>query len=224
MTPSEIRERIENAKIKANRNDKIIFTAVSKNHTVEEMKPVENFVDAFGENRVQEALSKKNIYGDCKIQWRLIGHLQHNKIKKALEIFNTIDSVDSVNLAEKLNEHSAVSNKITPVLIEVNTSGESAKTGIAPENLNELLDVMAGLKNLRLDGMMTVGPLTNDEIKIRSAFANLRNLNENARARTGLELPILSMGMSDDFELAILEGSTMVRIGTLLFGARDYSK
>ena len=225
MTPSEIRERIENAKVKANRiNDKIIFTAVSKNHSVDEMKPFEKFVDAFGENRVQEAMNTKNIYGACKIQWRLIGHLQHNKINKALEIFDTIDSVDSVKLAEKLNEHSAALNRITPVLIEVNTSGEEAKTGIDPKNLNELLDCMAGLKNLRLDGMMTVGPLTDDEIKIRNSFAQLRTLNENARERTGLELPILSMGMSGDFELAILEGSTMVRIGTLLFGARDYSK
>ena len=109
-----------------------------------------------------------------------------------------------------------------PVLIEVNTSGEASKSGIDPENFSQLADKVMTLRNLRLDGLMTVGPITDSELEIRRAFAELRDLRENAKSITGLALPILSMGMSGDFELAILEGSTMVRIGTLLFGARVY--
>ena len=220
----EIYERIQNAKNKAGRADKIFFTAVSKTRTVDEMREAEkiSWVDFFGENRVQEAESKRDLYPDSKIQWRLIGHLQNNKVRKAVEIFDSIDSVDSIELALKLNKIAVELNKKIPILIEVNTSGEESKTGIAPENFSQLLDIVISQENLNLDGLMTVGPLTDDEKKIRKAFANLRNLIEHARASTGLKLPILSMGMSDDFELAILEGSTMVRIGTLLFGKRFY--
>ncbi len=116
----------------------------------------------------------------------------------------------------------AESGKVMPVLIEVNTSGEASKSGIDPENFAHLAEKVMTLPNLRLDGLMTVGPLTDSEPEIRKAFAELRDLREKARAMTGLELPVLSMGMSGDFEMAIQEGSTMVRIGTLLFGARVY--
>jgi len=220
----EIYERIQNAKSKAGRTDKIFFTAVSKTRTAEEMREAEkiSWVDYFGENRVQEAESKRALYPDSKIQWRLIGHLQNNKARKAVEIFDCIDSVDSVELAERLNRIAVEFNKKIPILIEVNTSGEESKSGIKPEKFSELLDVVISQENLKLDGLMTVGPLTDDEKKIRKSFADLRNLIENARKSTGFNLPILSMGMSDDFELAILEGSTMIRIGTLLFGARFY--
>lgn len=218
-----IKERIENAKIKANRKDKVIFVGVSKTRTVEEMKEVENFIDAFGENRVQEAESKKKIYENSKIPWRLIGHLQNNKARKAIELFDSVDSVDSIELAERLNRIAEENSKVLSILIEVNTSLEENKSGVSIENFSELVEKIMNLKNLKLDGFMTVGPLTNDEKKIRTAFAKLRELSENAKKFTGLELPVLSMGMSDDFELAILEGSTMVRIGTLLFGPRDYS-
>ena len=220
----EIYERIQNAKIKAGRTDKIFFTAVSKTRTVDEMREAEkiSWVDFFGENRVQEAENKRALYPDSKIQWRLIGHLQNNKARKAAEIFDCIDSVDSIELATRLNRIAGELNKQIPILIEINTSGEESKSGIAPQNFSQLLDFVVTQKNLRLDGLMTVGPLTDDEKKIRASFAQLRDIIENARASTGLTMPILSMGMSDDFELAILEGSTMVRIGTLLFGERFY--
>ena len=220
----KIYERILNAKNKAGRTDKIFFTAVSKTRTVDEMREAEkiSFVDFFGENRVQEAESKRDLYQDSKIPWRLIGHLQNNKARKAVEIFDCIDSVDSVELALRLNRIAGELNKKIPILIEVNTSGEESKSGIKPEKFSQLLDITISQGNLKLDGLMTVGPLTNDEKKIREAFASLRNLIENSRASTGLKLPIISMGMSDDFELAILEGSTMIRIGTLLFGERFY--
>ncbi len=221
-----IYERIQKAKEKAGRKDKISFVAVSKTRTVEEMKEAEkiSWVDFFGENRVQEAESKRKIYGTSKISWRLIGHLQANKARKAIELFDYIDSVDSSDLALRLNRIAGETGKVIPVLIEVNTSGEASKSGISPENFNSLVDIVVKQENLRLDGLMTVGPITEDEREIRSAFANLRTLSENAREKTGLTLPVLSMGMSGDFESAILEGSTLIRIGTLLFGPRNYTE
>ena len=220
----EIYERIQKANTKAGRTDKIFFTAVSKTRTTDEMREAEkiSWVDFFGENRVKEAENKRALYPDSKIQWRLIGHLQNNKVRKAAEIFDYIDSVDTIELATRLNKIAGELNKKITILIEVNTSGEKSKSGIAPENFSGLLDAVMSQENLKLEGLMTVGPLTDNEKKIRESFASLRRLIENARLSTGLELPILSMGMSDDFELAILEGSTMVRIGTLLFGARAY--
>ena len=224
MNAEEIRERIDSAITKAGRKDKIFFAAVSKTRTVDEMKEAEkiSWVDYFGENRVQEAESKRNVYGESRIPWRLIGHLQANKARKAAEIFDTIDSIDTPELAQRLNRIAGELGKIIPVLIEVNTSGEESKSGVDPANLSPLLDAVMTQNNLRLEGFMTVGPITDDEREIRNAFATLRTLSENARTRTGLELPTLSMGMSGDFELAILEGSTLIRIGTLLFGPRDY--
>ena len=221
----KIYERIQAAKSKANRTDKIYFTAVSKTRTVDEMKEAEkiSWIDYFGENRVQEAESKKSVYGEAKLKWRLIGHLQNNKVRKAVEIFDSIDSVDSVELALRINRVAGEFNKIIPVLIEVNTSGEASKTGINPEKFSELLDAVAKQENLSLQGLMTIAPITDSEIEIRKSFSNLRELRDSAKISTGLELPILSMGMSGDFELAILEGSTMIRIGTLLFGERIYN-
>ena len=224
MNADLIFERIENARIKAGRNDRIYFTAVSKTRTADEMREAEKFscIDFFGENRVQEGEIKREAFVDSKLQWRLIGHLQNNKVRKALEIFDTIDSIDSAELSDRVNRIAGEMNRKVKILIEVNTSGEKSKTGIAPENFSHLLEHVITLPNLNLEGLMTVGPLTDNERDIRNAFANLRTLTENARASTGLALPIISMGMSDDFELAILEGSTMVRIGTLLFGPRFY--
>ena len=225
MNAEEIRIRIENAMNRAGRNDKVYFAAVSKTRTVDEMKEAEKipFVDFFGENRVQEAESKRKVYGQSRIPWRLIGHLQANKARKAAELFDTIDSIDSPELAERLSRIAGELGKIIPVLIEVNTSGEASKSGVDPANFPKLLDAVISQENLRLDGLMTVGPITDSEREIRNAFAALRTLSEGARTKTGLELPVLSMGMSGDFELAILEGSTLIRIGTLLFGPRDYT-
>lgn len=225
MNAEKIYEQIQNAKLKAGRTDKISFVAVSKTRTVDDMKEAEKFscIDFFGENRVQEAETKRASYGASRLQWRLIGHLQANKARKALELFDTIDSIDTPELTMRINRIAGELGKIIPVLIEVNTSGEINKSGVSPENFSQLLDVVINQENLKLEGLMTVGPITDDEREIRRAFANLRELEENAREKSGLSLPVLSMGMSDDFELAILEGSTMVRIGTLLFGPRNYN-
>ena len=219
-----IAERIATAKSQAGRKDNVAFAAVSKTRTVEEMRQAEAvpFIDCFGENRVQEAEAKRRTYGETRLPWRLIGHLQANKARKAVELFDAIDSIDSLELAQRVDRIAGELGKVMPVLIEVNTSGEASKSGIDPESFMELADGIMPLQNLRLEGLMTVGPITESESKIRRAFASLRRLAEEARTRTGLALPVLSMGMSGDFELAILEGSTMVRIGTLLFGERFY--
>ena len=224
MNADVIHERIENARIKAGRNDKIFFVAVSKTRTVDEMREAEKFscIDFFGENRIQEAETKREAFSDSKLQWRLIGHLQANKVRKAIEIFDSLDSIDSIELADRVNRIAGEMNCKPKILIEVNVSGEQSKSGIAPENFTRLLEHTITLPNITIEGLMTVGPLTDNERDIRTAFANLRTLTENARTSTGLTLPIISMGMSEDFELAILEGSTMVRIGTLLFGPRYY--
>ncbi|MBQ7216897.1 MAG: YggS family pyridoxal phosphate-dependent enzyme [Synergistaceae bacterium] len=224
MNALAIFDRIQNALSLAKRTDRVAFVAVSKTRTVDEMKQAEAFpcIDYFGENRVQEAESKRSTYGTSRIPWRLIGHLQANKARKAVELFDAIDSIDSIDLAQRVDRIAGELGKVMPVLIEVNTSGEASKSGIDPENFPQLAEKVMTLQNLRLDGLMTVGPLTDSEPEIRRAFAELRGLRENARSITGLTLPILSMGMSGDFELAIQEGSTMVRIGTLLFGARVY--
>ncbi|MBR0257233.1 MAG: YggS family pyridoxal phosphate-dependent enzyme [Synergistaceae bacterium] len=226
MNAEAILERIERAREKSGRSDKIYFAAVSKTRTVDEMKEAEKFpfIDFFGENRVQEAESKRKSYGESRIPWRLIGHLQANKARKALEVFDTIDSIDTPALAERLGRIANELGRVIPVLIEVNTSGEESKSGVDPENFMPLLDAVISQQNLRLDGFMTVGPITDDEAEIRRAFASLRRLSEDARKKSGLPLPIVSMGMSGDFETAILEGSTLVRIGTLLFGPRDYTQ
>jgi pyridoxal phosphate enzyme (YggS family) len=128
--------------------------------------------------------------------------------------------VDSADLARALDRSAEAAGRVLPVLLEVNTSGEPSKTGIAPQQFSELADGVLACSHLRLEGLMTIGPLTDDEARIRDAFASLREMASRARIRSGLLLPVLSMGMSGDFEWAILEGSTMVRIGPALFGAR----
>jgi pyridoxal phosphate enzyme (YggS family) len=201
----------------------IKLLAVTKTRTVEEMLEAAPFVDGLGENRVQEAVSKKQDWpASAATEWRMIGHLQSNKARKAVDLFDSLDSIDSEDIAGTVERVAAEENKIIPVLIEVNTSDEAGKTGAAPDDFPALLDCVMECRHLRLDGLMTIGPLTSDEAQVRTAFAMLRTLAENARLRSGLPLPILSMGMSDDFNLAIAEGSTMVRIGTSLFGPRMY--
>jgi pyridoxal phosphate enzyme (YggS family) len=195
--------------------------AVTKTRTVEEMLAAAPLVDALGENRVQEAASKKIDWpGSAKAEWHLIGHLQRNKVRKALALFDALDSLDSVEVALAAERAAGEEGRVVPVLIEVNTSGEDNKTGGGVQNFPELLDCVLGCSHLKLDGFMTIGPLTEDEARVRGAFAQLREMAFQARMRSGLPLPVLSMGMSGDFEWAIAEGSTCVRIGTLLFGAR----
>lgn len=219
-----IRERVAHAAALAGRKPSdVLLVGVTKTRSVQEMQEVASLVDAIGENKVQEAQVKREAWGDHPTPpWRLIGHLQNNKARRAVELFDAVDSLDSIPLAERLDRIAGELSRRLSVLIEVNTAKEASKTGTAPEAFPALLDRVLTLPNLKLEGLMTIGPLTDDEVRVRQAFAELRGMAEDARGRSGLPLPVLSMGMSGDFEWGILEGSTMVRIGTALFGPREY--
>lgn len=192
--------------------------------TVSKTKPAEAVIEAaeagqilFGENRVQEAQVKIPL---CPghLQWHLIGHLQSNKARIAASgIFRMIHSVDSVKLLRALDEYAAVS---LPVLIQVNVSGEGSKEGCSPEDAAALIDAANQCRKVEVHGLMTIPPFTPDPEKARIHFSNLRKLRDRLQQETGTPLPELSMGMSHDFEIAIEEGATFVRVGSDIFGNR----
>lgn len=178
-------------------------------------------VRAIGENRVQEAASKFAEIG-AEAEWHLVGHLQTNKVKKALSIFSVIQSVDSLRLAEELQRHAEAMRKHIDAYIEVNTSGEASKFGCAPRAALTLAGQISELPHVHLRGLMTIGALTADRERVRACFRLLRQIRDEIE---GAHLPnvgvhTLSMGMTDDFVIAIEEGSTMVRIGRAIFGER----
>lgn len=181
----------------------------------------------FGENRVQEFAEKVDQLRDLPgAEWRLIGHLQTNKAAKAAELFTGVDSVDSLRLAQKLNAASEQLGKKLPVLIEINIGGEAAKSGVAPGSpeLESLLNAAARLEALEFRGLMTIPPFAENPESARPYFRKLRELRDSIATRRlpQIGLDVLSMGMSHDFEIAIEEGSTCVRVGTALFGERQY--
>jgi pyridoxal phosphate enzyme (YggS family) len=221
---AKIRERIDRAAQHAGRDpNEVALLAVCKTHPAAAIREAfEAGQRLFGENRVQEFSGKAPALADLKdANFHMIGHLQSNKAKLAAELFSAIDSVDSLKLAERLNSASQAAGKTLDILIEINVGGEAAKSGIAPASheLNELLEHAAEWKNLQLRGLMTVPPFTEDPEGARPYFRQLRELRE-AIARKGPALDELSMGMSHDFEVAIAEGSTCVRVGTAIFGER----
>ena len=181
---------------------------------------------AFGENRVQEFEAKvQSLRELTSAEWHMIGHLQSNKSAKAAELFGNIDSVDSLKLAQRLNSAASELRKKTPVLIEINIGGEQAKSGVDPgsEELENLLAAAPALSSLEFRGLMTVPPYHDDPERSRPYFKEMRRLFDQITTRNlpGLRMEVLSMGMSHDFEVAIEEGSTCVRIGTAIFGERD---
>jgi pyridoxal phosphate enzyme (YggS family) len=174
-----------------------------------------------GENRVQEAESHQRTVARDAARWHMIGHLQRNKAGKALELFDVVHGVDGAELAAALDRRAGEAGRRLAVLIEVNVSGEGSKFGIAPEGAAALAEVVAPLANLQLRGLMTVGaPVARPE-DARPGFVRLRELRDETARRLGQPLPELSMGMSGDYEIAVEEGATLVRVGTALFGARD---
>jgi hypothetical protein len=225
---AEVRERIAQAARRAGRDPgEVALMAVSKNHPAAAiLEAIAAGQRLFGENRVQEFAGKcdEARAASRDSMFHLIGHLQSNKAARAAELFESIDSVDSLRLAERLNEAAARLNRRLDVLIEINVGGELAKSGLDPgaEELQRLLDAQPRLSNLTIRGCMTVPPFTPDPEGARDCFRQLRELCERLRARSGLALPELSMGMSHDFEVAVEEGSTCVRVGTALFGSRSY--
>lgn len=179
----------------------------------------------FGENRVQEFATKAPELADLKdLELHMIGHLQSNKAKKAVELFHAIDSLDSVRLGNQLNAAAAEAGRIVPVLIEINTGAEEAKSGLSIDwtEIEPVLAAAPSWTNLRVTGLMTVPPFTDDPEGARSYFRNLRDLRDEIAGHhlPGVSMVTLSMGMSHDFEVAIEEGSTAVRIGTAIFGSR----
>ena len=202
----------------------VVVIAVSKGRSVEQViEAVRSGIVNIGENRVQEARDKyaaiRNIQALPKIAWHMIGHLQTNKAGEAVEIFDLIHSVDSLKLAKELDKEAAELNKIQNILIQVNTSAESTKSGVRPQDALRLLEEVSQFKNLDIQGLMTIGPLTGDAKDVRFCFASLKKLldDSNTRHITKNAMRILSMGMSDDFELALEEGSNMVRLGRIIF-------
>ncbi|NPV38952.1 MAG: YggS family pyridoxal phosphate-dependent enzyme [Brevinematales bacterium] len=212
-----IMEQIEDLKAKKHISYPITIVAVTKTFGPEVVKEaVEAGIHHIGENRVQEAEEKFSKLQDLSFTRHLIGSLQSNKINKALQWFDVIQSVESVSLAEGISKRL---QRTLPIFVEVNTSFETSKHGARPDEALDLIAQIKELPNLFITGLMTVGPLTEDEKKIREAFRLLRKLRDDAQKWFSHPLQ-LSMGMSDDFLVAIEEGSTMVRLGRVLFGSR----
>jgi PLP dependent protein len=222
-----VRERIAAAARRARRNsDEITLMAVSKTFPAERIREAYAAgLRVFGENRVQEFAGKANSLRDLSdIEWHLIGHLQTNKAAKAAELFDAVDSVDSVRMAEKLNTLAKSTGKTISALIEINVGGEKEKSGVAP-NSDELEQILQGAPqwgNLTIHGLMTVPPYTEDPEGSRLYFRQLRQIRDSIAARNLPKIgsAVLSMGMSHDFEVAIEEGATCVRVGTAIFGER----
>ncbi|MGA9526692.1 MAG: YggS family pyridoxal phosphate-dependent enzyme [Terriglobales bacterium] len=224
---ASIHERIAEAARRAGREPtSITLMAVSKTFPPESIRQAYAAgIRIFGENRVQEFSGKAEALTDLTdIQWHLIGHLQSNKAVKAAELFNAVDSLDSTKLADKLNVSAEATGKTLPVLIEINIGGEEAKSGVAPEaeELERIFLAAPRWKNLAIRGLMTVPPYSDDPEAARPYFRQLREIRDRiaARALPKISMDVLSMGMSHDFEVAIEEGSTCVRVGTAIFGER----
>jgi hypothetical protein len=220
-----IRQRIRAACERAGRNpDSVTLLAVSKTHPPETIKAAADCGQIFfGENKVQEARAKIPLCPG-KLRWHFIGHLQSNKCRDAVELFEMIQSVDSLTLAQEINKRAEQAAKRMPVLMEVNVAGEASKFGYQPERLLAELKEINALPRVEIHGLMTVPPWSAEAEESRPHFRRLRELRERAEQVLGVPLPHLSMGMSGDFEIAIEEGATIVRVGTALFGPRAKAK
>jgi pyridoxal phosphate enzyme (YggS family) len=220
-----VRQRIAAACERSGRDPSAVtLLAVSKNQPPEMVRAAATAgLTLFGENRVQEARLK---IGQCPghLRWQMIGHLQSNKCRDAVFLFSMIQSVDSLPLAEEINKWAGHFAKTMPVLLEINIAGESSKFGCTPENLPALLPLVNALPKLEIHGLMTVAPFAADPEKIRPVFRRLRQLKADCEQILGAPLPHLSMGMTGDFEVAVEEGATIIRLGTALFGARRAAK
>ena len=222
---ARVRERIDAAARRAGRqSEDIVLMAVSKTFPADTIREAYAAgLRLFGENRVQEFAGKTDALRDLRdAAWHLIGHLQSNKAVKAAELFAAVDSIDSLRLAQKLNASAQQLGKKLQVLIEINVGGEAAKSGVAPDSreLEELLLAAPELEQLEFRGLMTVPPFTKDTEEARPYFRKLREVRDQIASRRLAQMSVneLSMGMSHDFEVAIEEGSTCVRVGTAIFG------
>jgi len=219
----EVRERVAGACAKAKRDpESITIVAVSKGRPVSTIQEsIAAGITDIGENRVQEAFLKyheitKQRNNEITIKWHLVGHLQTNKVKEAVKLFDLIHSVDSMRLAQEIDKQAVRINKVQDILIEVKTSGEATKFGVAPEDAFGLIKEISGLKNISLKGLMTIAPLADNPENARKYFRQLRELRDKLITHNS-QLKTLSMGMTDDFTVAIEEGATMVRVGRAIY-------
>lgn len=219
-----IKKKIKKAAGRSNQDpDQIKLIAVTKTVSPEEIRQVvECGVTDIGENRVQDALAKKEVLsGQLKpeVRWHMIGHLQTNKVKQAVKIFDMIQSVDSLRLSLEIDKRAGQIGKVMPILLEVNVSGEESKFGLKPEELLDIARQISKLSHLKIMGLMTMAPLSNNPEELRPLFRRLRELSVEVKEChiPGVEMEYLSMGMSQDYEVAIEEGANMVRIGSAIF-------
>lgn len=221
---ADITARMAQAAMAAGREPKDVFLLpVTKTKSAEMLRQAYALgLHTFGENYIQEAREKYDALAALDISWHFIGHLQSNKAKYAVRMFDLIHSVDSLGLAEALNKEAAKIGKVQNILIQVNEGGEASKGGVEPRAVAEMVRAASLLPNLRVKGLMTLPPFFDDPVAARPYFADLRRIKDEIAALVlpNVEMAELSMGMTGDFEAAIAEGSTMVRIGTALFGAR----
>lgn len=222
---NNVEKKILESCLKSGRNRaEIRLIAVSKTHTIEEIEEAaDSGATDFGENKAQELNAKfPNILKP--VYWHFIGHLQTNKVKYVIEPAEFIHSVDSIKLAEEIDKRAKSINKVQKVLLEINTSDEETKFGLTSEkDILDVADYCRNCGNIDLKGLMTMAPYTDDEKIIRSCFVKLRSIKDSMNKKD-FNLNELSMGMTNDFEIAIEEGATMIRVGTAIFGERDYSK
>ncbi len=214
-----VRKRIETAARRAGRNpSEIKLIAVSKTHPIEILREaIAAGATIFGENKVREAESKITELGKENLEWHLIGHLQSNKARKAVKLFDVIHTLDSIELAERLERICIEENRETlSVLIEVDLANEKTKSGIAENDLPKLIEFLQTCERLKFDGLMSIPPYFEDVEKVRPYFRRLREIRDKI-----LPNGELSMGMSHDFEIAVEEGATLVRVGTAIFGTRE---
>ena len=220
-----VREQIAEAATKSGRSvDDIQLVAISKTHDAERVREaMEAGQQLFGESRVQEARVKIPEV-PSNLRWHFVGHLQKNKIRHALPLFELFHSVDSLALAEQMNRVAVEDGAHPRVLLEVNVSGEGSKFGFKPETLRVEIEALLALSRLSIEGLMTIAPLAEEAEVSRKFFGQLRELRNSLENQFDLKLPQLSMGMTNDFPIAVEEGATLVRVGTAIFGERTKAK
>lgn len=206
------------------KGEDVLLVAVTKLHTAEEMnEAIDAGITDVGENKVQEILSK---YDQVKpVRWHLIGHLQTNKVKQIIDKVDMIHSVESMHLAKEIDKRAKVAGKVMDVLIQVNSAMEESKFGITTEETDQLVrDIAENCPNVRIRGFMCIAPYADNPEDIRMYFAEVKKLFDKCKAEkiNNTDFTYLSMGMTNDFEVAILEGSNLIRVGTAIFGCRDY--
>ncbi|HEY4643773.1 MAG TPA: YggS family pyridoxal phosphate-dependent enzyme [Bacteroidota bacterium] len=220
-----VRQRIDDACRRAGRNpNEVTLIAVTKAFDSTRItEAVREGVCDIGENFVQELLGKREQVLDGNIRWHFIGHVQTNKVKSLVEVVHLIHSVDSYRVAEEVEKRASKVGRTVDVLLEVKTTGEATKYGVPPEEAKALVKKIAPFEHVRIRGLMTIGPFSPDPEESRPCFRKLRELSENIAAQSieNVEMTHLSMGMTNDFEVAVEEGATLVRLGTALFGPRS---